>query len=328
MNDTSRDGGLDRIALLQTFLRVVDAGSFSAAALQLGTTQPTVSRRLQQLETLLGARLVERSTRGLRLTEEGHRCLAQAQELVERWQMLADDLGEEGAPVVGTLRLRVPHAFGQRQLVEPLATFLARHPGVDVEWTLQDQLPDFSREAVDCSLVVGHVDQPQLIAVQLAEVPRVLVAAPALAARLPADLGRRPAAAVVEALEALPWLALTTFYRDGLRLRPQAGGDPIDIAIRPRVGTDSLFALIETARRGLGLALVSQWAVIDELASGVLVRVLPDWCAPALPISVVYPSRRLQPARLRAFVALMREVVPEMPGMRSPWPAIGASPPV
>lgn len=324
MNDTLRDGGPDRIALLQTFLRVVEAGSFSAAAQQLGTTQPTVSRRLQQLEGLLGARLVERSTRGLRLTEEGRRCLAQAQELVERWQMLAEDLGDEQAPVVGTLRLRVPHAFGQRQLVAPLAAFLERHPGVDVEWMLQDQLPDFSREPVDCSLLVGHVDQPQLIAVQLAEVPRVLVASPTLAARLPSDLNRRTPQALVETLQSMPWLALTAFYRDSLSLYPRHGGDPIEIAIRPRVGTDSLFALIDTACRGLGLALVSQWAVIDDLARGDLVRILPEWCASALPISVVYPSRRLQPARLRAFIALMREVVPTMPGMRAPRP-LGAS---
>ena len=88
------------------------------------------------------------------------------------------------------------------------------------------------------------------------------------------------------------------------------------IAFRPRLGTDSHFALIESARRGLGLALVSQWAVFDDMAEGRLVRVLPEWCATPLPISLVYPSRRLQPARLRAFQQVMREVIPTMRGMR------------
>ncbi len=355
MNELLRDGGQDRFALLQTFLRVAEAGSFSAAALQLGTTQPTVSRRVQMLESLLGARLVERSTRGLRLTEEGQRCAAQALDLLERWESLAEDVGDKGDSLSGTLRLRVPHAFGQSQLMAPLSTFMRRHPRVTIEWSLQDQLPDFSREAVDCSLMVGHVDQPQLVAVQLAEVPRVLVASPELAATLPPGFAEKPAERettaaakatdvravatvakrtrrslpretvvapsadeVVAALRAVPWLALTTFYRDEIELRPHAGGEPIGVPIHPRFGTDSLFALIEATRRGLGVAMVSQWAVMEDLARGQLLRLLPDWCAAPLPISLVYPTRRLQPARLRAFVALMREVVPTLPGMRQP----------
>jgi len=315
MNDLVRDGGQDRLALLQTFLRVAEAGSFSAAALQLATTQPTVSRRVQMLESLLGARLVERSTRGLRLTEEGERCAAQAQELIDGWQVLAEEL-DGGEELSGTLRLRVPHAFGQSQLIEPLAAFLTRHPRVSVEWMLQDQLPDFSRENVDCSLLVGEISQPNLIASQLAEVPRVLVAAPPLARKLPKGLDRKTPEEIAALLGAQPWLALLAFYRDGIDLRAATGDARLHIRFRPRLGTDSLFALVESARRGLGLALVSQWAVIDDLAQGRLVRLLPDWCATPLPISLVYPSRRLQPARLRAFQQVMREVIPTLPGMR------------
>ncbi|MGN7872219.1 LysR family transcriptional regulator [Roseateles sp. 22389] len=315
MKDLVRDGGQDRLALLQTFLRVAEAGSFSAAALQLATTQPTVSRRVQMLESLLGARLVERSTRGLRLTEEGERCAAQAQELIDGWQTLAEEL-DGGEELSGTLRLRVPHAFGQSQLIEPLAAFLKRHPRVSVEWMLQDQLPDFSRENVDCSLLVGEISQPNLIATQLAEVPRVLVAAPSLAKKLPKGLDRKTPEEIAALLGAQPWLALLAFYRDGIDLRAATGDANLHIGFRPRLGTDSLFALIESARRGLGLALVSQWAVIDDLAQGRLVRLLPDWCATPLPISLVYPSRRLQPARLRAFQQVMREVIPTLPGMR------------
>jgi DNA-binding transcriptional LysR family regulator len=315
MNETTRDGGQDRLALLQTFLRVAEAGSFSAAAQQLATTQPTVSRRVQMLESLLGARLVERSTRGLRLTEEGERCAAQAQDLIDGWQSLAEEL-DGGDELSGTLRLRVPHAFGQSQLIEPLAAFLTRHPRVSIEWMLQDQLPDFSRENVDCSLLVGEISQPNLIATQLAEVPRVLVAAPALAKKLPKGLDRKTPEEIAGLLGAQPWLALLAFYRDGIDLDASKGEGRMHVAFRPRLGTDSLFALIESARRGLGLALVSQWAVMDDLAEGRLVRLLPGWCASPLPISLVYPSRRLQPARLRAFLQVMREVIPTMRGMR------------
>jgi len=315
MNETTRDSGQDRLALLQTFLRVAEAGSFSAAAQQLATTQPTVSRRVQMLESLLGARLVERSTRGLRLTEEGERCAAQAQDLIDGWQSLAEEL-DGGDELAGTLRLRVPHAFGQSQLIDPLAAFLTRHPRVSVEWMLQDQLPDFSRENVDCSLLVGEISQPNLIATQLAEVPRVLVAAPALAKKLPKGLDRKSPEEIAALLGAQPWLALLAFYRDGIDLTASKGEGRMHVSFRPRLGTDSLFALIESARRGLGLALVSQWAVMDDLAQGRLVRLLPDWCASPLPISLVYPSRRLQPARLRAFLQVMREVIPTMRGIR------------
>ncbi|CAN7430223.1 LysR family transcriptional regulator [Rhizobacter sp. LjRoot28] len=316
MNDTPRDSGQDRIALLQTFLRVAEAGSFSAAAALLDTTQPTVSRRVQQLEDLLGARLVERSTRGLRLTEEGERCIVQARALLDRWCALADDAAGDGAALRGTLRLRVPHAFGQGQLMAPLELFLKQHPQVSVEWMLNDQLPDFSREPVDCSLIVGQVERPNLVAVQLAEVPRLLVAAPSVAALLPEGLDRSPAT-LRAALSTLPWLALTTFYRDAIELVPDAGGEPITVPFHPRMGTDSVFALIDGARRGLGVTLVSEWAVLDDLAGGRLVRLLPGWGASPLPISLVYPTRQLQPPRLRAFVALMREVVPTLPGMRA-----------
>jgi len=322
MNDPIRDlGGQDRISLLQTFLQVAEAGSFSAAAQQLGTTQPTVSRRLQMLESLLGARLVERSTRGLRLTEEGRRCVAQARVLIDGWNSLSEDMGEDNQPLTGRLRVRVPHAFGQFQLMEVLAGFMKKHPGLSVEWMLQDELPDFSREAVDCSVVVGHVERPELIMVPLAEVPRVLVAAPELAERLPQGLQERAPADIIDALQALPWLALTTFYREEVQLRPQQGGEVLTIPLDFRFGTDSLFALVEAARQGLGLAAVSHWAVLKDLAEGRLVRVLPQWCAMPLPFSLVFPSRRHQPARLRAFAALMREVVPAIAGMR----AVGAT---
>ncbi|SEK56300.1 transcriptional regulator, LysR family [Roseateles sp. YR242] len=324
MNDATRDlGGLDRLSLLQTFLQVVEAGSFSAAAQQLGTTQPTVSRRLQMLESLLGARLVERSTRGLRLTEEGRRCLAQARSLIDGWNTLSEDLGEDNQPLSGRLRVRVPHAFGQHQLMEVLAGFMKQHPGLTVEWMLQDELPDFSREAVDCAVVVGHVERPELIMVPLAEVPRVLVAAPELAGRLPADLDQRSPAEIADSLQTQSWLALTTFYREEIRLRPQGGGEVLSVPLNFRFGTDSLFALIEATRQGLGLAAVSHWAVMDDLASGRLVRLLPQWCAMPLPFSLVFPSRQHQPARLRAFAALMREVVPGIRGMRAVGGGVG-----
>jgi DNA-binding transcriptional LysR family regulator len=313
MKETERDsGGQDRIALLQTFVRVAQARSFSAAAQQLGLTQPTVSRRVQVLEAQLGVRLVQRSTRGLRLTEEGARCLALADGLVDRWQQLEEALGLGEALPGGRLRIRVPHAFGQAALVDVLAGFLEAHPGVTAEWMLDDTLPDFSREDVDCAILVGAVSHPNLVAQVLGQVARIVVAAPTLIERLGGELGAEP-----QAWATAPWLSLNTFYTDEVLLHRRSDGVEQRLQIQPRMGTNSLFALGRAARQGLGLAVMSRWTVLEDLAAGRLQQVLPQWEATPLPVSIVYPSRRLQPARLRAFVALMREALPRLEGIEA-----------
>src|SRR6478736_7233293 len=117
----------DRIELMNTFVQIVEAGSLSAAATQLHTTQPTVSRRLQALEKQLGVRLIRRSTHALKLTQDGERCFARAKELVQDWDAFESELRGDGEPE-GTLRVMVPHAFGQELLVKPLAAYLRQHP--------------------------------------------------------------------------------------------------------------------------------------------------------------------------------------------------------
>jgi DNA-binding transcriptional LysR family regulator len=206
---TSSDmAGLDRIGLMQTFVRIVEAGSLSAAAAQLGTSQPTVSRRLQALERALGLELLQRSTHKMKLTDDGARCFAHAKALLDGWEAMTADLrGVKEAPE-GHLRVLVPHAFGQDQLVAPLLKYMQRHPQVTVEWLLHDRRPDFIAEGIDCAVQVGAVDDPSVVAVRLAEVPRIVVAAPEL-------FRARPLPQEPEDLAALPWLALQTFYRSG-----------------------------------------------------------------------------------------------------------------
>ena len=179
MNKINLPNG-DRITLLHTLVRIVESGSLSAAAQQLGTSQPTISRRLQALEQLLGAKLIQRTTHALKLTDDGERCYRQARGLIEQWQSLAEGLGGARDEPVGVLRVRAPHAFGQDQLIGPLGEYLRRYPQTYVEWTLNDHSPDFIPEGVDCAIHVGAVTDPSVVAVLLAEVPRSTVASPAL----------------------------------------------------------------------------------------------------------------------------------------------------
>ncbi|MBV8470137.1 MAG: LysR family transcriptional regulator [Burkholderiaceae bacterium] len=307
--------GLDRLELMQTFVRIVEAGSLSAAARQMASTQPTISRRLMWLEQTLGLKLLQRSTHAMKLTEDGERCYAHAKTLLEAWSAVESDLrGAKDTPR-GHLRAIAPHAFGQHLLVEPLAEFLRENPEVTVDWMLLDRQVDFIAEGIDCAIRVGAVEEPGVVAVRLGEVPRILVAAPGLWGA--GDPPSRP-----EELARLPWLALTQFYRNEIKLRQVDGARIETLAIQPRMCTDNLYAARSGVRSGIGAALVSAWLVADDLASGQLCQLAPDWEASPLPVHLIYPYARIYPARLREFIAVMKRATPNIPGMRPPTPSM------
>lgn len=303
---------VDRLLLMQTFIRIVEAGSLSAAARQLGTTQPTVSRRLQALERQFGQPLVQRSTHALRLTETGERAFERAKALAVEWECFEQSLRAEPARPEGLLRVQVPHAFGQEHLVGPLVRALKDAPGLRVDWLLNDATPNFIEQGLDCAIRVGGTAEGAVVAIPLAQVPRVLVVSPELLAGRTID---EP-----DALAALPWIALSTFYRQEL---PLARDDGVRhrLPIRPVLATDSLYAAREAARLGLGAALLSGWSVRQDIAEGRLVHLLPRWRGPALPVQLLYPNPPSPPARLRYFIEAMRR------SMAEPlWPDMLATP--
>lgn len=306
-----RSERIDRVELMRTFVRIVEAGSLSAAAKQLETTQATVSRRLQSLESLLGVRLILRTTHAMKLTDDGERCYQHAGRVIDSWLALEDEMGHAEDEPVGVLRVRAPHAFGQEQLLEPLTQFLNRYPRLTVEWMLNDRSADFMSENIDCAIRVGAEIDPATVSILLAEVPRCIVAAPELLARF--DPVQSP-----QALSALPWVALKSFYRQHIELYTDGETQPLRIPISPRLSTDSLYVTRKSALTGLGVAVVSSWTVEEDIRAGRLVHLLPEWQPAALPVHLVYPWSRYYPARLRRFLEMMREVMPEIAGMRKP----------
>lgn len=302
-NKPSGNPGVDRIELMETFVRIVETGSLSAAAEQLKTSQPTVSRRLQTLERTLGLRLLQRSTHVMKLTEDGERCFAHAKDLLDNWKTMEADLrGTQDEPE-GTLRVLVPHAFGQDQLIAPLTNYLNRYPRVAVEWLLHDRRPDFIAEGIDCAIQVGAVDNPSVVAIKLFDIPRIVVAAPQL-------IDGKVLPLQVDDLHKMPWLALRTFYRDDVTLTRQSDGEERRFAIKPRMSTDSLYAVRNAALSGLGVGIVSAWMVADDIAQGRLLHLAPDWRAAPLPVYLVYPYARFYPARLRLFIETIRSMMP------------------
>ena len=289
----------DRIELMQTFVHIVEAGSLSAAAQQMGATQPTVSRRLQALERSLGVRLLRRSTHAMKLTEDGERCYERARELIADWHAFEADIRGVGDEPEGMLRVVVPHALGQFLLVGPLADYLRAYPRVSVEWLLNDRRLDFIAEGVDCAIQVGEMTDTMAVAIKLSEVPRVLVAAPSV-------LAGRVTPAHPSELAELPWLALRTFYRNELLLTHPPTSETARVQVRPRMSTDSLYALQSAALMGVGACMGSAWLMKDDVAQGRLVQLVPQWQVAALPVYLVYPHARFQPARLRRFIETMR----------------------
>jgi len=306
-----KNGGIDRIEMMQTFVRIVESGSLSAAASQLSTTQPTISRRLQSLEKRLGTKLIMRTTHSMKLTDDGGRCYQHAKKLIDSWNALEDDLKNANDEPVGMLKVRVPHAFGQDQLIAPLVQYLNDHKQINVEWMLNDHSPDFINDGIDCAIHVGDITDPAMVAILLAEVPRIAVAAPEL-------LAKHPNITKVEDLNALPWVALSTFYRHKIKLKSSAHQRSHELTFSPKFITDSLYALRNTLLSGVGVGVPSAWVVNEDLASGKLVHLLPEWCADPLPVYLVYPYASYYPARLSKFLELMRSVMPTLVGTRSP----------
>ena len=306
-----RQERIDRIELMRTFIRIVEAGSLSSAARQLETTQATVIRRLQSLESMLGSRLILRTTHAMKLTDDGERCYQHARQVVDAWLALEDEMSIADERPVGVLRVRAPHAFGQQQLLGPLVSFLQRYPQLAVEWMLNDKTVDFLSDNIDCAIRVGAEVDPATVSVLLAEVPRSLVVAPEL-------LSRYPALAIPQDLSRLPWVAISTFYQHEVELQHQEDSRELSFGIVPCLSTDSVYVARNTALAGLGAAIVSSWAVTEDIAAGRLIEPFPQWRASPLPVHLVYPWARYYPTRLRKFLDLMREVMPQVAGMQRP----------
>ncbi|MFM2483295.1 LysR family transcriptional regulator [Celerinatantimonas sp. YJH-8] len=297
----------DRVELMRTFVRIVEAGSLSAAARQLNTTQPTVSRRLKTLEQQLGIRLINRSTHQFRLTEVGERYYQGARELLEHWDRFDSELTGTLRDPEGTLRVIAPHAFGQEALVGPLADFMRRYPRLSVEWLLHDDrsIHDFIAENIDCAIQVGEVTDANMVAIKIAEVPRLLAAAPSVvAAAGPLNHPRQ--------LENQPWLALQTFYRRQLQLKHCRSQAEFTLDLTPRFYTDSLYALRSAAIEGIGFCVGSQWLLKPDIHAGLLQQVCHEWQLKPLPVYILYPYARFYPAKLRLFVDEMRQQMPAM----------------
>jgi DNA-binding transcriptional LysR family regulator len=307
---------MNRIEDIRLFLRVLDLGSISAAARTLDLSAAVASQRLKRLEEALGVRLLQRSTRQLKVTPEGAALAERGRPLIEDLEALTSGLREAAEDVSGTLRVTLPAAFG-RQYISPLMPeFLARHPRLRLSLDLSDAMQDLVAEGFDLGLRIGTLDDSTLIARRLTDNRRVLCAAPGYLDRrgvpeTPADLEQHDCLLMVGAKGA----------RDRWTLISPDGSETT-VRARGRFESNMGEVVRDAVLAGLGISLHSTWHVCDDLRAGRLKLVLPGYRIPDSAIYAVMPQRRLMLPRVRAFIDFIVEKFGDVP----PWERVSEAP--
>lgn len=291
---------MDPLADIAVFVRVVEHGSFTAAAEALELSKAAVSKAVTRLEQRLGARLLHRTTRRLALTEAGEalhgRGAAALAELVEA----ENDVAQlTGAPR-GLLRISAPTYFGSVRLAPALKDFRARYPDVTLDLHLDDRLVDLVRERFDVAVRIAPSLDPSLVARKLTVCPLIVVAAPSYlrrhgVPRVPADLAAHEGLGYSLARMPNRW-----------RMR-EPRGRWVEVSMKSTLRSNNDFVLRQAAVDGLGLAMFPDFFVERELADGRLVPVLDACHMPELNVSAVYASRRNMPPKLRVFIDFLVE---------------------
>jgi DNA-binding transcriptional LysR family regulator len=280
---------MDRLALWQTYVRVIETGSFSAVARELGSSQPRVSKQIAALESQLGVRLIRRTTRKLSMTEEGERLYGEARRIVQEVGEVESQLKGSSQPE-GTLRVACPPVFAGLKLLPLAASFMHINPQVTLEFSVHNRFVDLVEDGIDVAIRIGEVGATDLHAKRIGTARRICVASPRYLKahgipKTPSDL--RTHSCILYTLLATG----TTWPFKGMSVK---------VAGRARGNSPEVVAAMTI--HGLGIALAPDFLFTEALASGSLRQILKDWPVPGLPIHAIYQARRYVPARIRSFV--------------------------
>lgn len=304
---------MDTLRAMRVFVRSLELGSLSAAAREAGTTQPTVSKLLAQLEDELSVRLFERSTRGLSPTEQGQQFYRDARLVLEQYDAAVSAVqGMSGRPS-GILRINAPVALGQYRLNAIVQQFLAEHPAIEIELILNDRFVDLVEEGVDIAFRLGGALPPDAVGRHLATIPRMLAASRGY-------LAARGTPATPQDLAGHDFVRFA--WTPGSALTLLRDREEVQVPAPSRYRVNNALAIREALALGSGIGVCPEWLVRDLMDSGELVRVLPDWSASAQDLYLLYPSRRFQPFRARLFIDFAIERIRSLPGFEAPSPAL------
>ncbi len=280
------------------FAAVVDTGSFTRAAERLGITKAVVSQQVAQLEQDLRTSLLVRTTRRVHPTEAGRMFHARCVRILRDAEEAFDELAQAATEPTGTLRITAPNDYGTNVVVPAITAFTTRFPACRVELTLRDETVDLVSGEVDLAIRVGWLVDSSLQARKIGSFQQFLLGAPALVDQLatvrdPEDLATLPFVANRALGEPLHW----HFSRDDL--------DERAVRMQAKIAIDSTPGVLAAVRAGGGLSVLPDFLVTDDLASGRLKRVLPQWQLPSGGIYTVYPAARFRPPKVSAFVEML-----------------------
>ncbi len=295
---------MDRLHAMRTFVEIVDRGSLTAAADAMERSQPAIVRSLAALESHLGIRLLQRTTRRMSLTPEGQDYLMRCRQILADVEEAERTAAQGGTEPRGAVRLTGPVEFGRLHLVPAISTFLEHYPEVQADLLLLDRNVDLVSEGVDLALRIGPLVDSSLVALPCAEVRLVTVASPALLQRLgtpghPQELTR------------FPCIRQTNIPRSGQTWSFVEGTKPFHVAIDGRFGVNQVAAAVSACVQGVGIGQFLSYQVQDLVAQGQLQRLFPEYSTQPWPVNLVYPSGKLVPQRQRVLMQWLREVLPK-----------------
>jgi DNA-binding transcriptional LysR family regulator len=305
---------MDKLAAMKTFVRVAEAGSFSAVAQESDATQSAVSKQIAALERELGARLLTRTTRSLALTEEGARYFEQARRLIAEIAEAEGALRTGEQQLTGWLRVAASVGFGRLKLMPLVQSFLATHRGVKIDLRLNDGFVDLVEQGIDVAVRFGELPDSSLIARRVGTTCRWLLAhrdhlrtlsKGTKVPRVPEDLVHHNCLVYTE----VPWRNAWTFTAG-----PDAP-EPVGTTRVVRVGgnlqTNSSEAIRASVLARMGIGYSPTWLFDEELESGEVQRLLPEWEAPGIPIHLLSPRERRHSAKVQAFSEYVAKAMPK-----------------
>jgi DNA-binding transcriptional LysR family regulator len=285
----------DTLALFQTFIRVVEVGSFTAVATERNTSQPTISRQIATLEEHLGCLLFQRTTRSLTMTDDGRVFYEHARRTIEAAKEAESVVGHRRGKPSGKLRIAASVVFGRLHIIPRLPSFMARYPEIEIDLLMNDGFSDLVEEGIDLSIRVGLIADSSLIARRIGITRRTLVATPDYLARKgfpqkPDDLQQH---------DCIVYSRLAT----GENWSFTGPDGPVTMPITGRFHVNNTEGVRAAILEGLGIGYVPVWHFADrEIETGKLTVLLKEFEPPAQPISAVYPSRRFLALKVRAMI--------------------------
>jgi DNA-binding transcriptional LysR family regulator len=291
---------MDKLAGMAMFIRVVESGNFTAAATASGVSPTMVAKHVRTIEQRLGARLLHRTTRRQQLTEVGQLYYERCKNVLSEVELAEASASELQVRPRGLVRMVAPVSFGSQSVVPALTAYLARHPEVNVELTLDNRAPSLIDAGYELGIQIGQVDEPGLVARPLRPYRRILAAAPSYLAQH--GQPEHPAQ-----LSAHSCLGLSYWSRHDRWHLLGPGGESCEVLVKGRFTSNQGSALRIAALHGAGIVLQPETLLHDDIVAGHLVPVLPGWSYKNTPTYLIYAQDSRPTAKLRSIIDFLLE---------------------